>query len=145
MRILSYLLLDGPSSPMYKALIDSHIGSEYAPATGYDSSTKIATFSCGLQGMKYEDVGKVEKIILQVFEDALRDNSWMDRVDAAIHLIELGQKHKTGRFGLGLAQSLVPSWIRGCDPFENMQINDVRSVMRMYTILYLIIRLHLYS
>lgn len=125
MRILSYLLLDGPSSPMYKALIDSHIGSAYAPGTGYDSSTKIASFSCGLQGMKYEDVGKVEKIILNVLATAEKDLSWMDRVDAAIHLIELGQKHKTPRFGLGLAQSLVPSWIRGCDPFQNLKINDV--------------------
>ena len=125
MGILAYLLFDGPSSPMYKALIDSNIGSEYAPGTGYNPSTKIATISVGLQGMKFEDVGKVEQIIISVLEKAENDLSWMERKDAAIHLIELGRKHKTGRFGLGLAQSLVPSWIRGCDPFRSLHVNEV--------------------
>lgn len=42
----SSLLLDGPSSPMYKSLIDSGLSrtSEYSPSTGYDSfSSRIAT------------------------------------------------------------------------------------------------------
>lgn len=40
MGLLSYLLLDGPASPMYKALIDTNIGSDYAPVIGYDTSTR---------------------------------------------------------------------------------------------------------
>ena len=40
MRLLSYLLLDGHASPMYKALIDTNLGSEFSANTGYDSSTR---------------------------------------------------------------------------------------------------------
>jgi Zn-dependent M16 (insulinase) family peptidase len=32
--------LDGHASPMYKALIDGNIGSDFSENTGYDSSTK---------------------------------------------------------------------------------------------------------
>jgi Zn-dependent M16 (insulinase) family peptidase len=39
MRLLSYLLLDGHASPMYKALIDTNLGSEFSSNTGYDNST----------------------------------------------------------------------------------------------------------
>lgn len=40
MRLLSYLLLDGHASPMYEALIDSNLGSEFSSNTGYDNSTR---------------------------------------------------------------------------------------------------------
>ena len=40
MRLLSYLLLDGHASPMYKALIDTNLGSEFTINTGYDGSTR---------------------------------------------------------------------------------------------------------
>jgi len=30
----------GPNAPMYKSLIDSNIGSDYAAGTGYDAHTK---------------------------------------------------------------------------------------------------------
>ena len=40
MRLLGYLLLDGHASPMYKALIDTNLGSEFSPNTGYDNSTR---------------------------------------------------------------------------------------------------------
>ena len=32
--ILSSLLVDGPTSPLYQALIEPNIGSDYSPATG---------------------------------------------------------------------------------------------------------------
>jgi Zn-dependent M16 (insulinase) family peptidase len=45
MRLLSYLLLDGHASPMYKALIDTNLGSEFSSNTGYDNSTRYVCFS----------------------------------------------------------------------------------------------------
>ncbi len=32
---LSHLLVDGPASPFYQALLDANIGADYAPMTGY--------------------------------------------------------------------------------------------------------------
>jgi Zn-dependent M16 (insulinase) family peptidase len=32
--IISSLLVDGPTSPFYQALIEPNIGSDYSPATG---------------------------------------------------------------------------------------------------------------
>jgi Zn-dependent M16 (insulinase) family peptidase len=61
MKILSYLILDGHASPMYKSLIESNIGSEYAASTGYDNSTVRSTFSVGLQGIRAEDVCLVSR------------------------------------------------------------------------------------
>lgn len=35
LSVISRLLIDGPVSPFYQALLDSNIGSDYSPTTGY--------------------------------------------------------------------------------------------------------------
>ena len=47
--ILSSLLVIGPNSPFYQALIESNIGSQYAPVCGSDLNTKNPSFGVGLQ------------------------------------------------------------------------------------------------
>ena len=42
--ILGQLLVDGPSSPFYHALLDAHIGCDYAPNTGYVSVETLESF-----------------------------------------------------------------------------------------------------
>ncbi|KAJ3060664.1 Presequence protease, mitochondrial, partial [Podochytrium sp. JEL0797] len=44
-RMLTTLLTDGPSSPMYRALIESNVGTDYAASTGYDRTAKMTNFS----------------------------------------------------------------------------------------------------
>ena len=43
MNLLSKLLLDGPNAPLYAALIDSNIGLDYAPGTGFDYSARYTS------------------------------------------------------------------------------------------------------
>lgn len=113
MRLLSYLLLDGHASPMYKALIDTNLGSEFSSNTGYDNSTRyifrstidtilllIMRFICstssmsiGLQGVKDTDVEKVRLTIKSVLEQVKQEGFDAKRIEAAIHQMELGQKH----------------------------------------------------
>eukprot|EP00158_Paraphelidium_tribonemae_P006696 Partr_v1_DN27937_c2_g1_i2_m11786 putative Presequence protease len=123
MKILSSLLMSGHASPMHKALIQSNIGSEYAPGSGYDDGAQMATFAIGLQGIAEEDVDKVEAIIDNVFHEVLETGFDPARVEAIIHQIELGAKHRTASFGMGLAQGIVSTWIHDSDPIAGLQIN----------------------
>lgn len=93
MRLLSYLLLDGHASPMYKALIDTNLGSEFSSNTGYDNSTSTTSLSIGLQGVKDTDVENVKSTIRSVLEQVRQEGFDSKRVEAAIHQLELGQKH----------------------------------------------------
>lgn len=49
MRIVASLLLDGPQTPLYRALIDSGLGSDFSPNTGYDYHSRETSFAVGLQ------------------------------------------------------------------------------------------------
>ncbi|CAG8628885.1 16489_t:CDS:10, partial [Gigaspora rosea] len=93
LRLFAYLLLDGHASPMYKALIDTNIGSDFSENTGYDSSTRISSLSIGLQGMKSQDIPLAEQTIRKVLEDIHRNGFDSKRIEAALHQTELGKKH----------------------------------------------------
>lgn len=121
--ILGQLLVGGPASPFYEALIDADIGSDFAPSTGVDSTTKEASFTVGLQGIKEEDVEKVRNIVWDTFEKVASEGFPEDRIRAVLHQIELGIKHESTNFGLHLISSLITPWIHDADPVSMMEIN----------------------
>ena len=51
MQILASLMFDGPNSPFYKHIIEAGVAPNYCPGYGYDSSTREATFTMGVQGI----------------------------------------------------------------------------------------------
>lgn len=93
MRILSDLLTDGHASPMYKALIESNLGSEYSANTGYDGSTFVSSISFGVQGMKQDNIAQVEDTIMKVLQQVKEEGVDPKRIEAIVHQMELGQKH----------------------------------------------------
>ncbi|ORZ23169.1 peptidase M16C associated-domain-containing protein [Absidia repens] len=123
MKLLSYLLLDGHASPMYKALIDSNLGSEFSANTGYDNTTRMSSLSVGLQGVKDEDTEKVTQTIQNVLETVKNDGFDPKRIDAALHQMELGQKHKTADFGLTIMNGVSTGWFNDVDPIDLLEIN----------------------
>ena len=124
LSILSSLLLSGPASPMFKALIESGLGSAYAPSTGYDSHSRDAAFSIGLRGMRVDQVDKLEPLVLQTLEDVARDGFPSERIEAVLHQIEVGIKHQTPSFGLNLVQALLPAMVYGGNPADFLRLNE---------------------
>lgn len=93
MKVIASLLTTGPSSPMYKALIASNIGSDYSANTGYDTTSKIGCVSLGVQGVSKENVSKVEQIILETLKCVAKTGFEDSYIDGIIHQVELSLKH----------------------------------------------------
>ncbi|KAJ3386763.1 Presequence protease, mitochondrial [Entophlyctis sp. JEL0112] len=130
MRMLATLLTDGASSPMYRALIETNIGSDYAASTGYDRTARMTNFSVGLQGIAKSDFSLVEEKIKQVFETVAKTGFESSRVDSAIHQLELGIRHRRGNFGMGLAQGAIQQWIHGGDPIDALEVTQYIARLR---------------
>ncbi|KAJ3094970.1 Mitochondrial presequence protease [Phlyctochytrium planicorne] len=122
MQILATLLTDGAASPFYKELIETNIGTDYAPSTGYDRTARETSFSVGLQGIKEADVEMVEARITKVFENLAKTGFPKERIESALHQLELGIRHRKANFGMGLGQSIVQHWIHGGDPIASMEV-----------------------
>ena len=66
-RFLNYLMMGTAASPLYKALVDSGLGSRVIGG-GLDDGMLQATFSVGLKDLKEEDVPKVEELVMKTLE-----------------------------------------------------------------------------
>jgi len=122
--ILSSLLTAGPNSPFYQALIEPNIGSDYSPVCGMETSTKNPSFSVGLQGISSEDASKVISIIDATFLKVIEEGFDPDRIESILHRVELGQKHQSSNFGLGLVMSISYSWIHEQNPIDLLHVNE---------------------
>ncbi|XP_070700808.1 presequence protease, mitochondrial [Pempheris klunzingeri] len=122
--LLSSLMISGPNSPFYKALIEPKIGTDFSSVVGYDGSTKEASFSIGLQGMAEEDTERVKQIISQTIDDIIENGFEEERIEALLHKIEIQMKHQSTNFGLSLASYIASSWNHDGDPVELLQISD---------------------
>ncbi|KAF4309183.1 Peptidase M16 [Botryosphaeria dothidea] len=122
--VLSSLLLDGYGSPLYRGLIEAGLGPDWSPNTGYDGSGKAGIFSVGLNGVKKDDVPKVKEAIFRTLAEAKEKGFSQTKVDGILHQLELGLKHKTAHFGMGLMQRLKPGWFNGVDPFDALAWNE---------------------
>ena len=124
LSILCALLSDGPSSPLYQALIDSGLGSDYSPLTGYVNYTKQTFFSVGLQNISEDQVESVYKAINMALKNGYSEGFPQERIDALLHRIELGTKHQSSNFGLGLAMSINSAWNHGTNPVDCLKVNE---------------------
>ena len=116
--IMSSLLLDGYGSPMYQALVETGLGTDFSPNTGFDGSGKVGIFSVGLNGVKQDEVTKVKEAIQLKLQETHRQGFDKSKIDGLLHQLELALKHKTANFGMGLMQRIQPGWFNGVDPFD---------------------------
>lgn len=124
LALVSALLVDGYGSPLYKGLIESGLGTDWTPNTGYDSSGKMGIFSIGLTGLQEADVHKLKAMVQEIIQNARDKGFDRSKIDGYLHQLELGLKHKTANFGMSLLHRLKPKWFTGVDPFDSLAWND---------------------
>jgi len=119
LRILEYILLGMPASPLRKALIDSGLGEDLA-GEGLGNELLQTYFSTGLKGIGEGDGEKVEKLILETLEGLVKEGIDPRTVEAAMNTMEFAlRENNTGQFprGLSLMLRTLTTWLYGPDPF----------------------------
>ncbi|TDH70445.1 hypothetical protein CCR75_007687 [Bremia lactucae] len=127
LRIVSYLLTNGPASPLYKALIDSKLAHDFSVGTGFDTSTYYPTFGVGVEGIEGGDasVPAIRNAVQEALEKVVTEGFDKKRVAGMLHQLELSLKHVTGNFGLQLMHGVSSVWAHNGDLIENLQLNPL--------------------
>ena len=123
LSLLSSLLLDGPSAPLYQALIEPNLGNGYAPGTGYDGDSRQPTFTIGLQGIADADIPTLTSTIERVLTERASVGFEAERVEAILHQVEVGIKHVGSHFGMGVMMRMMNHWAHEQNPIEPLLIN----------------------
>ncbi|XP_013369108.1 PREDICTED: presequence protease, mitochondrial [Chinchilla lanigera] len=122
LNLLSSLLITGPNSPFYKALIESGLGADFSPDAGYNGNTREAYFSVGLQGLAEEDVQTVRDLVERTIDEVVEKGFENEQIEALLHKIEIQMKHQTTNFGLALTSYIASCWNHDGDPVELLQM-----------------------
>lgn len=127
MSLLSALLLGNPAAPLYKALLDSGLGDNLSPGSGYHDDNRTTYFAAGLQGTDPEKAEEIEQLIITTLKQVADEGFTRQRIDAAIHRLEFSNREITGDsypYSLLLLMRLLGPWIHGGDPLATLDFED---------------------
>ncbi len=119
LRMLEYILVGMPASPLRKALIDSGLGEDIA-GTGLEAEIRQMFFSTGLKGMNPDNADGVEELIKNTLASLVEKGIEPATIEAAVNTVEFRfRENNSGvRFprGLGLMLRSLTTWLYGGDP-----------------------------
>lgn len=121
LHVLSELLVKGPNSAFYKALIE-RIGGSFSQITGFDAQIKDTTFVVALQNIHSKDFEQIERVFNETVDDVIQNGFDKDHVQSILNSIELGIKHQTPQFGLHMLFGLTPAWNHDTDVLNSLDI-----------------------
>jgi hypothetical protein len=127
LNLLATLLAGNPAAPLYKALLDSKLGSNLAPGTGYHDENRTTYFAAGLQGTNPQDAEKIEKLVLDTLEEVTRTGFTPERIEGAIHRLEFGHREVTGDhypYSLSLLMRIMGPWLHCDDPVSPLKLEE---------------------
>jgi Zn-dependent M16 (insulinase) family peptidase len=133
LSLLDQILIGNSAAPLYRALIESGLGSSLSDVTGYDGDNKDTLFAAGLKDINSEDAEKVEKIVLDVFKDLYENGIEKELIETAIHQLEFHRREITNTgmpYGLKMFLSISSTWLHGGDPLDVILFDKDLEIIR---------------
>lgn len=136
---LDYLLIGTSSSPLYKRLIDSGLGSNII-GYGLDTGLLQQTFAVGMKNVKKTDITILENLILQILRDTVIDGFSSEEIEAALNSMEfqLREVHAgSDPAGISIFLQLLTKWNYDFDPESAIDFEvSIYHIQREKKILY---------
>ena len=127
------LLLATPGSPLYKAIIDSGLGSDISNESGMSDSYRNLIFSVGIDGVEEKNASKVESYIISSLEQIVKEG--FDPIDVETCLRR--QEFSLQEIPSGLSQGyrlffsrIDKGWAYGKNPSDMLKIKDELTKIR---------------
>ncbi|HTQ99986.1 MAG TPA: insulinase family protein, partial [Candidatus Acidoferrum sp.] len=127
-QLLSSVLMDNSASPLLQVLETTDLGLSPSSLSGLEDSHREMSFLCGLEGCAVDATAAVEQLILDTLQQVARDGVPQEKVEAALHTLELHQREISGDsypYGLQLILSALSTVTHRGDPIELLDIDPV--------------------
>lgn len=132
-QLLSGVLLDNSASPLLQALETTQLGRSPSPLCGLEDSHREMSFMCGLEGCAENVTQDVENLILDSLVQIVENGIDQDKVEAALHSLELSQREISGDtypYGLQLILAALSTATHRGDPIELLDIDPVLAALK---------------
>ncbi len=127
LRILDFILIGMPASPLRKALIESGLGEDLTGA-GLETDIMQMYYSVGLKGVEPKNLGRVERLIDSTLKDLAQQGLDQEIIKAALNSLEFAlRENNTGSFPRGMAVMFraLTTWLYDQSPFILLEFTPV--------------------
>ena len=125
---LAEILLGHDGSPLTRTLIESGIGEDITPVSGFEGEIRETFFAAGLRGVDGDPQQKgqaVEELITSELRRLVSENIPAEEIEAALLSMDFSQREirrAGGPFSLVWMRRSLRSWLHGCKPWESLLI-----------------------
>jgi Zn-dependent M16 (insulinase) family peptidase len=122
---LSEILLGHDGSPLAKSLVESGLGEDLSPASGFEDERRQTIMTAGLRGV---DLSKttaeaVERLIMEELRRLTREGVLKEDIESAVVSLEFSNREinrARGPFSLVWLQRTLRGWLHGEKPWESL-------------------------
>ena len=126
-HLISLLLLDNSSSPLYKVLETNDIGKSPAQILGLEDSMRHLIFICGIEGTTEKSQDKFNALIDKTFAAIKKDGFSESQIESALYQLELNRREISSSslpYGLQILLSMAPGALYKSDPLALSNIDE---------------------
>jgi hypothetical protein len=126
LEILSEALLGNPGSPLHKKIIDSGIGEDLSPVSGYYENIKESVFSVGVRGSNPDRSEEFTDLVLEELQDLVSRGIPEDALEGAVYRTEFRNREIPAGIPLGLRlmSRAYRGWIHTGDPESTLLFDE---------------------
>ncbi|MDR3138933.1 MAG: insulinase family protein, partial [Treponema sp.] len=121
---LAEILLGHDGSPLNRALVESGLGEDLAPATGLEGELRETVFTVGLRGVKSGEVpAGVEALILGELRRLAEEGIPPEEIEAALLSMEFSSREirrSHGPYSLVWLRKSLRGWLHGGTPWDTL-------------------------
>ncbi|HFD87515.1 MAG TPA: peptidase M16, partial [Gammaproteobacteria bacterium] len=132
-NLMTSVLLDNSASPLLHALETTELGSAPSPMCGTEDSNREMAFMAGIEGSRPEDAETLEALVLDTLKKVVEEGIPQERIDAALHQLELHQREVKGDgypYGLQLILGGLSTAIHRGDPVASLNLDVALEQLR---------------
>lgn len=125
LTVLVDILLGNPGAPLYKAVIDSHLGRDISQVSGMDTSFRQMPFTVGFKGIDPKRAKEAEQLVLDTLQGLVDRGIPRNLIENAIKRQEFQLQEITGDIPMGLRamNRALRGWLQGLSPHVTVSIS----------------------
>ncbi len=123
LQVLSDMLLGYSGTPLQKAINESELGEDMAPASGLETDVAEVVFTAGLRGTDRSKKKDFEELVLEELRRLVREGLPRDLVEGSLRRVEFRNREIKGGapFGLRLMGRALRGWLHGQAPEATLE------------------------
>ena len=133
LQVISGVLVGSAAGALRKALIDSGLGQDLSPVTGFERDYKQVVFAVGLRGTEAQKGEVIESLILDTLARVVREGVDKELIEGTLHQIEFRGREiirQSYPYGIVLMNRVFHTWIYDGDPLHSLNFPSLIDMIR---------------